>query len=91
MTIIEALHASAQQSNAAARRAGWIPQHPFGNAPKLTGQHGRGRPRVCETTNAEIMRLHAQGLKAADIGERIGLSASRVAVRIRMIRAEQQK
>lgn len=90
MSVIEAMLASAQQSNAAARRAGWIPQHPFGNAPKLSGRHGRGRPRVCEVTNAEIMRLLGEGLKTAEIGERIGLSASRVAVRIRMIRAERK-
>lgn len=91
MSVLEALRASAQQSNAAARRAGWIPQHPFGNAPKLTGQHGRGRPRACEVTNAEIMRLMGEGLNYSQIGARIGLTGGRVGVRIRMIWAEQQK
>lgn len=91
MSVIEAMLASAQKSNAAARRAGWIPQHPFGNAPKLSGRHGRGRPRVCEVTNAEIMRLLGEGLNYSQIGARIGLTGGRVGVRVRMIRAEQQK
>lgn len=88
---MEAMRASAAKSNAAARRAGWIPQYPFGDAPKVFGGAGRGRPRTCETTNDEIMRLLGEGLDYSEIGARIGLSASRVGVRVRMIRAERKK